>query len=78
MTGHHPFSKLREGMSSKRQAANAEATQKAIAEVAADGQATRLTGVDAEIVLKMLETPPEPTEALVAAFKRHRATVESK
>lgn len=42
MTGHHPFSKLREAMSQERQAANAEATQKAIAEVTADGQVTRL------------------------------------
>lgn len=42
MTGHQPFSKLREAMSSERQAANATATQKAIAELPADRQATRL------------------------------------
>ena len=29
MTGHHPFSKLRDAMSSERQAANKEATEKA-------------------------------------------------
>jgi uncharacterized protein (DUF1778 family) len=74
MTGHHPFSKLRDAMSSERQAANKEATEKAIA----DSQVTRLTGQDAGRLLKMLETPPEPTEALVEAFKRHRRIVESR
>ncbi len=37
MAGHHPFSKLREAMSSERQAANAAATEKAIAEATAFG-----------------------------------------
>jgi uncharacterized protein (DUF1778 family) len=74
MTGHHPFSKLRDAMSSERQAANAAATEKAIA----DSHVTRLTGQDAELVIKMLETPPEPTQALVEAFKRHRRIVESR
>jgi hypothetical protein len=43
MSGNNPFSKLHDAMSSERQAANAEATEKA----GADSPVTRLTGPEA-------------------------------
>jgi uncharacterized protein (DUF1778 family) len=53
------------------------AFQAAIRTIAAH-ERTFLQPVDHEAFFTALDTPPAPTEALRAAFKRHRETVVSK
>lgn len=53
------------------------AYQAALATIKAYEQ-TVLTSVDHEAFFAALDTPPAPTDALLAAFRRHRETVVSK
>ena len=53
------------------------AYQVAMATIAAHEQ-TVLQSVDYEAFFAALDAPPEPTEALRAAFRRHRETVVSR
>ena len=53
------------------------AYQAALATISAH-ESTTLQAVDHEAFVRALDDPPEPTEALKAAFRRHREAVASK
>ena len=83
MTGHRPFSELKNDWSPERLARrDARMAAMALETLPFDGadarETTTLSAIDHEVFFTALNEPPEPTPALKDAFGRHGRTVVSR